>query len=311
MTGLFARSQFLYRQIAASLDVQARRYGLVDLLLDTWQAYSQHEMTMLAAALAYYLLLALFPLMLLLIAIASPFLSSEQVIRETIRFASSYAPTGAAELRRVLEQVVNARGPVTLLAAVGLLWSSSGVFDLVQKGLNRAWHVSQPRPLWRQRMVSLVTVLAVGLLFGFSIFTSAFLRTGLRFRVEIGGGSIQLLSLFLTLPLNFALLSTIYKFFPYRRVGYGQVWGGALLASFLWEVAKILFVVYLLNFARLNLVYGSVGVVIALLLWGYVTAAILLFGAELAAVHSAKQTGNVQTIAYQQKAQGPPTPRDN
>lgn len=288
MIALFSRFQNLYRRITAGLDARARRFATLDLTLDTWQAYSQHEMTMLAAALAYYLLLALFPLLLLLIAIATPFLSSEQVIRETIRFASSYAPTGAAELRRVLEQVINARGPVTLVAALGLLWSSSGVFDLVQKGLNRAWHVSQPRPLWRQRLVSIVTVVAVGLLFGLSFFTSAFVRSGFRFRVEIGGASIELLGLLLTLPLNFLLFSTIYKFFPYRHLTYDQVWGGALLASILWELAKIVFVVYLLNFARLNLVYGSVGAVIALLLWGYITATILLFCAEMSAVHSTK-----------------------
>lgn len=288
MSALIARSQSLYHRITAGLGLKARRFPAFDLLLDTWQAYSRHEMGSLAAALAYYLLLALFPLLLLLIAIATPFLSSEQVLRETIRFASNYFPTGEAELRRVLEQVVSARGPVSFVAALGLLWSASGVFDLVQKGLNRAWHVTQPRPLWRQRLLSLATVLAVGSLFGLSFATSAFLRSGLRFRFQIGGASVELLSLFLTLPLSFLLFSTVFKVFPFRKVTFDQVWGGALLASLLWELAKILFVVYLLNFARLNLIYGSVGAVIGLLLWGYITATILLFCAEMAAVHTLK-----------------------
>jgi membrane protein len=286
MSELLARSQVLYLQISADLATRARRSSALALLLDAWQAYSSDEMGMLAAAFAYYLLLSLFPLLLLLIAIATPFLTSEQVVRETVRFATNYFPAAGNELRRILEQVVNARGPVTLLAVLGLLWSASGVFDLIQRGLNRAWHVSQPRPLWRQRLVSLVTVLGVGFLFGVSFAISAFVRSGFRLPLRIGGASIEIVGLILTTALNFILFSILYKVFPFSRVTYGQVWRGALLASILWELAKILFVVYLLNFARLGLVYGSVGAIIALLLWGYITAAILLFGAEVAAVNS-------------------------
>lgn len=239
---------------------------------------------MLAAALAYYLLLALFPLLLLLIAIATPFLTSEDVVRETIRFATNYFPAAGRELRTILEQVVNARGPVTLLAALGLLWSASGVFDLIQRGLNRAWHISQRRPLWRERLVSIVTVVAVGVLFGISFATSALVRSGVRLRFQIGGESIEIVGVILTTLLNFALFSIIYKVFPLSQVKFRQVWRGSLLASVLWEIAKIVFVIYLLNFARLSLVYGSIGAVIALLLWGYITATILLFGAEVGAV---------------------------
>jgi membrane protein len=209
-------------------------------------------------------------------------------VRETARFATNYFPAAGGELRRVLEQVVNARGPVTLFAVLGLLWSASGVFDLVQRGLNRAWHVTRPRPLWRQRLVSLMAVLGAGFLFGLSVATSAFVRSDLRLRVQIGGVSFEIVGLIVAIALNFVLFSIVYKVFPFSRVTYRQVWIGAVLASILWELAKISFVFYLLNFARFNLVYGSVGAVIALLVWGYITATILFFGAEIVAVHSPK-----------------------
>lgn len=284
MNDRFARVRQTYVELGARLRSHAGRVAGFGLLLDTWEAYNRDQMGMLAAALAYYLLLALFPLLLLLIAIATPFLASDQVVRETVRFATNYFPGAERELRTVLEQVVAARGPVTAIAALGLLWSASGVFDLVQRGLNLAWRVAQPRPLWRQRLVSLVTVLGMGILFGMSFATSALVHSGIRFRFQIAGVSIEVVGLVLTIFLNFVLFAIIYKAFPFARVTYRQVWAGALLASILWEVAKVLFVYYLLNFARLSLIYGSVGAVIVLLLWGFITATILLFGAEMSAV---------------------------
>jgi membrane protein len=90
--------------------------------------------------------------------------------------------------------------------------------------------------------------------------------------------------LLLNTLLGIGLFGVAYKVLPVSPVRWRQVWRAAVFASVTWEVAKIIFVYYLLNFARLNVVYGSVGVVIALLTWGYITAAILLFGGELSAL---------------------------
>jgi membrane protein len=281
-----ARVQSLFLLTLAALKAGLRRVEPLGLLFDSWEAYGRDEMGMLAAALAYYLLLSLFPLLLLLISIATPFLASERVVQETVRFAENYFPAAGVELRTILEQVLNARGPATIFAAFGLLWSASGVFDIIQRGLSRAWHDSQSRPVWRQRLVSIAAVMGIGLLFGVSFTASAFLRTGLRLRLQIGGASIEVVGLAISVALNFVLFSIVYMFLPFEHVAFRQVWGGALLVSVLWESAKIIFVVYLLNFARLSLVYGSVGAIIALLLWGYITASILFFGAEMSAVYS-------------------------
>ncbi len=284
MNEFITYSQNLFLQSSANLSRRARRSPILALLLDTWAAYRRDEMGTPAAALAYYLLLTLFPLMLLLIALASPFLDSEVVIRDAVRFVSNYLPTVAGELRTILREVVTARGPASLIALLGLLWSASGLFDLVQRGLNRAWQVAQPRPVWRQRLVSIVTVMVIGVLFGLSFVTSAVARAGVRYSIDFGNQRVEVLSVIFTLLLSLFLFAVIYKVFPFARVTWRQVWGSALLASVLWEAAKYIFVWYLLNFARLNLVYGSVGAIIALLVWGYITATILLLGAELSAV---------------------------
>ncbi len=279
-----ARVQNRITQVGSVVSLRVRRIPTGALFLDAWHAYSVDEMGTLAAALAYYFLLALFPLMLLLIAAASPFLESELVVGAVARFVSSYLPTVGPEIRQLLHQVLLARGPVTLIAAVGLFWSTSGVFDVVQRGMNRAWHVIQPRPLWKQRLISLGTVLGLAILFGSSFAFEALIRSGLRLRLAVGSISVEIVGVGLSSVLTFLLFAIVYKVFPYARVHWRQVWGSALIAAIFWEVAKYVFVWYLANFARLNLVYGSVGAVIALLTWGYITAAILLFGAEFAAI---------------------------
>ncbi len=273
-----------WMRASARTSHMARRARFLAWLLDGWQAYRRDEMGTLAAALAYYLLLAIFPLLLFLIAAASPFLTSDQVVRDVTRFVDNYLPTVSGELRTILRQIISARGPATFIAALGLIWSASGVFDLIQRGLNRVWRVSQPRPLWRQRLLSAATVIAIGALFGLSFAASALARLGVHYRLDFGNVRVEVVGLLFTAILSFLLFAVVYKVFPFVNITWRRVWTGALLASILWEIAKYLFVWYLLNFARLSLVYGSVGVIIALLVWGYITATILFFGAELTAL---------------------------
>ena len=84
-----------------------------------------------------------------------------------------------------------------------------------------------------------------------------------------------------------AVFGLLYRYLPYDpAIRWRAVWPGALIAAVLWEIAKLGFTWYITNLAVLNMVYGSVGAVIAVMLWGYLTAVIMLFGAELASVAS-------------------------
>ena len=82
------------------------------------------------------------------------------------------------------------------------------------------------------------------------------------------------------------LFMIIYWIFPHMDVRFLDIWPGALLAGIAWEQAKALFTDYLATFGRYNLVYGSVGTIIALMIWFYLTALILLLGAEFSAAYS-------------------------
>lgn len=277
---------------------QVRRFPALDLLLRTVRAYSEDRASLIAAALSYYTLLSLFPLMLFILAISSPFLESESAIRAVGLFINSYLPTSVVVIRSSLEEVARLRGPLTIFASLGFIWSASGVFDLLQLGLNRAFCVQRPRPLWRQRIVSLGMVVMVSLLFGASFLMTTSLRLAVHYRViEREDPLINFIPGIATVVLGVLVFGMLYRYIPYDPdVRWRNVWLAALLASVLWELAKLGFAWYLTNIALLNLVYGSLGAIIAIMLWGYITAVILLMGAEMAAVRSgARKHGRTGT----------------
>ncbi|MCL4487433.1 MAG: YihY/virulence factor BrkB family protein [Chloroflexi bacterium] len=287
LNSFFAQQSQRALQVARTASEQAHRMPVVGVLADTIQAYAQDRASTLAAALSYYTLLSLFPLMLFILAVSSSFLQSAQAVREVARFVGAYLPPGLS-VGQDLQEMIRLRDPLTLIGGVGFLWSSSGVFDLVQLGLNRAFRVQHARPLWRQRIVSLVMVIAITLLFGLSFFMTAFIRLAVHYRLvsrhDIAMNTVPQAASIILGVFVFALL---YRYIPFDpTIRWKNVWWPALLASALWEIAKLAFAWYITNMALLNFVYGSIGAVIALMIWGYITAVILLAGAEMAAVLS-------------------------
>ncbi|MBI5649611.1 MAG: YihY/virulence factor BrkB family protein [Chloroflexi bacterium] len=252
------------------------------------RAYSHDRCGTLAASLAYYALLALFPFMLFILALASPFLESDAAIRAVAGFVVAYVPTGAAMIRTALQEVVKARGAVSLIAALGFIWSASGVFDLIQLGINRAFCVERHRSLVRQRVVSFAMIVIAGALFALSFLSTTAIRVGIHYRVLPRRDlAIDIVPVLFATAIAFFVFAALYRFLPYGiLVRWRDVWLGAFVAAGLWEIAKLGFAWYVTNFALLNLVYGSLGAMIALMIWGYVTAAIMLFGAQIVATQA-------------------------
>lgn len=271
-----------------------RRFYVLDVILDTLDAFTRHNMEVLAASLAYYALLALFPLLLVLIALSSLILSQANGLDTVMRLVRDYLPGSDAEVLKVLEQVVALRGPATLFGVVVLLWLASGVFDALQYALDRAWQVPRPRAFWLQRLFSIAVVVILGLFFLVSVLVSGFsdgVVSGVVGETVAGREVVRLFGNGLSIVLGFAGFAILYKAFPHARVSWRAALGGAGTAALLWEIAKFAYGLYLAYFASFNLVYGSVGAIIGLLFWGYISAMILLLGAELSARVGRKEEG--------------------
>ena len=182
-----------------------------------------------------------------------------------------------------IDEIIEARGPVTSIALVGLIWSASTVFYAFTHTLNEIWKVTKRRAVWKRRGLAILFVLTfVGptlFLASFAGSMIAHLRNWLPNRIISMGGSISLLTAIL---LDVALFMVLYMMLPHGASTWREILPGALGAGFLWELAKKAFLSFVSTYISVsNLVYGSVAAIIAFLAWAYLSGLIFLFGAYL------------------------------
>jgi membrane protein len=236
-----------------------------------------------AAAIAYYALLSLFPLTLLSIAIASYSLGpamEQQVVLQKLEFI---APALGQLFGPNIDEIIRARGTVSSIALVGLIWSASAVFYTMTLTLNAVWSIERPRAVWKRRGLAILFVLIfVGLALGLASFAGSMissLRPWLPDKIiPIGDG----ISLALAILLDVASFMVLYMLLPHGAATWREILPGAIGAGFLWELAKKAFLFFVSTYISIsNLVYGSVAAMLAFLAWAYLSALILLFGAYL------------------------------
>ena len=246
-----------------------------------------------AKAAAYSALLAFFPALTSITTILVQ-ANAAEVSRTLSEFLFEWAPPGTEDL---LLYSVTVRGeqPVSLIVAATLvsIWAASGIMMSLMEGFRAAYKIPSGRSFLRQRgvaalLVFLVALPAVGasalILFGGRTEQALMRAIGvlsvgdqLRGGVAIGGQLLRHGIAFGTVMLVAALL---YHYGPNRPRRFGSVWPGAFLATLLWLVATTGFAWYVRNIANYNVLYGSIGAVIALVVWLYVLALIALFGCE-------------------------------
>lgn len=254
-------------------------------------SFFKSECGSLSAAIAFYSLLSLFPLVMILISASGFFIRHFSLQQAIIRQATELLPAGAETIHENLLSISKNFGRVQLISLLLLWWSASGVFMPMETAMNRAWRISKGRSYFRRHLLALGMVLLCGTLLVLSL-----AGTAMQHRVEqsrrglpLEVGSSVLLSpaahfLFLFMPLFFSIVTfiLIYWIVPNRPTQIREVLGGAIVGAVLWEVAKQVFS-DLLPFFNYRHLYGSLGAAVAVMMWGYISSLILLFGAEFAA----------------------------
>ena len=243
------------------------------------------ESQLVASSIGFFTLFSVFPLALLAVALASnwldPVLAETRIVAE-LEFV---VPGLDTLLGANLQNLVQARGPVTGLAALALVWSASSAFNVITRAMDRIWgaDINHRRSVWRHRTLAVLTVLLVaGLLMVATMVEGPALTIVNSLLPErlsrIGPYTDRFWAAFL----NVVLFGVLYRFMPHVRLTWRDVLPGAILAGVLWQAAKQLFLLFIGRYlSSSNLVYGSVGAIIAFLLWTYVSSVILLFGSLL------------------------------
>jgi membrane protein len=288
------RLQAGFEKLYGRLD---RRLGSVpSLLVRTALAFDQDDGPLVARSIAYYALFAVFPAILALIVVASAVLESEEVQESVLALAEQYMPMALDVVAANIEQLLAMRDTVGLIALVGLIWSASGVVSAIFRAVNRAWGIPKSRLVLSAKLYGLAMMLVVGAFFLLALSIGPIVSFARTWQVPVLGwqpsarpDTDRLVSWLAALvPALFAVCAFIlmYRTMPRARVAWRDVWLGGLIAGLIWEAGKQVFAWYVGNVATYNVIYGSVGAVIAFLLWCYLSGQILLLGAEFTAEYS-------------------------
>jgi membrane protein len=265
--------------------------GVLSILKGAIQRFGEARASQAAAGMAYYALFSLFPLLLFLVAAGSFVLDSEQAYQQAVGLVTEAVPISRELIESNFQQVLKLRGPVGIVGLVGSLWSASGFFTTLASQINRAWPKADARHFLARRLVALGMVGSLAALLALSLISSAVLNLLPRLQVPLGGGvSVYETPLWAVLSNAVPWLLTVFLFLglylwvPNTPVEGSAALGGALVAAAAWEVASNAFAWYLgSGLARYKVVYGSLGAVVALMLWIYISSWIILFGAHLSA----------------------------
>ena len=242
----------------------------------------------LAAQLAYYFFLALFPALLMLIALAS-YLPADDLINRVVIMLQGVAPKEVLDIiSQQLEKIGGSQqGGILTFGVLAALWSSSAAMVAIIDALNHAYDVEDGRPWWKQRLTAILLTLglAVFMLLAFVLVVAGpELADFIASRVGLGAAFAWAWKI-LQWPLVFGLIATgiglVYYFAPDVDQDFVWLTPGSLLATLFWLAGSLAFRFYVVNFGSYTESYGLVGGVMVLMLWLYLTGLVIIIGAEM------------------------------
>jgi len=254
--------------------------------------FHENDLFTSAAAMSYFGLMTLFPALLLLFALSNRLAAGTQMLAHVVQVY----PGSSKFLHETVQSLSGISTGIMISCGLIVMWAGSWVFAVVERALNRIWG-TMPRTFLHGRALTLGMIGIVGLLLSVSVLVTSVLlalqeiagrlspRQLESYRLLSSVGSVfwQIVFALVSLLVTFTLFAIVYRFMPNAHVAVRDTIPGAVIAGLLWEGAKYVFA-WSLNYLDYNQVYGSVGAVVAVLVWGYVSSLVLLFGAQLTSV---------------------------
>jgi len=256
--------------------------------LKVYEDIGRTRVTAIAGGLAYFFLLSVFPLLVVL-ATALGFLPIPNLFDRGMEIMARFVPGDAMGLvRETLKGILSpSRGALLSVGILGTIWTASGGFSSLMDALDIAYDAKAARPWWKQKLIAVALTFVVGGLFSVGLVASI-----------LGPEFGQWITNFLHLSKVFAMvwpllrwgtmlvsvvlaIELLYYIGPNVKQRFKATLPGAVIATVFWLVASFALGVYISHFGSYNKTYGSIGAVIVLMLWLYVTSIILLVGAEV------------------------------
>ena len=286
---------------------------LFSLLKDTVASFGETKCARLAAALSYYTIFSIAPILIVVISIAALFFNAAQARSEIIaQISQVVGPTGAEAIGEILTNA-NKGGQggniiATVIGFATILVGATGLFAALQDSLNTIWGV-EPKPdagiivMIKARLLSFVMVLGIGFMLIVSLVASVAVKAAADWLGGILGGAqwiapvLNVVLFFVLLTLFFALM---FKVLPDAEIQWHDVWIGAAITSILFSVGKFALSWYLSRPGTAS-AYGSAGALVVLLLWINYASQILFFGAEFTKVYANRFGSKIEPEAHAQE----------
>ncbi|MFB4168513.1 YihY/virulence factor BrkB family protein [Virgibacillus sp. JSM 102003] len=258
-------------------------------LKELYQRISDDDIFGLSAQLAYFFLLSLFPFLLFLMTLIG-YLPIDQ--STVISFIETYAPGQITDLinQNVSELLNDQNGQLLSIGIIATLWSASNAINAIMRGFNRAYDVDEDRSFIVSRLIAIVLTIAMVLVICIAFLLPIFGRMIGVYIFTFFGLSAGFLSVWETLRwvvssvVFFIVLVALYKLAPNKRIYFKNAVWGALFATVGWQLVSLAFSFYVSSMGNYSATYGSLGTVIVLMIWFYISGVIIMIGGAINAI---------------------------
>jgi len=257
--------------------------------------FFEDESPQSAAAISFYAVTSLPPLVVLLVSCAGLLISDQAFQAYLIaQVGQLFGPSGAEVISMIIVQSADGRhGTAALLGFLLLMLTAGGLHAQLQAALNKVWNINRhPQPFFQRflgdRLLATLTIAATGMLLIVSLFVTTFIQATSKWldgKIEMEFISAQRTQNLTTFILLTVMVALLYKLLPDARVAWRDVWKGAFLTSVLFAGTRWVLALYLSR-GSLTVSYGQAGTLVVLLVWIYFSSLIFLFGAEWTSIEA-------------------------
>lgn len=270
------------------------RSSLIRLL---WHRIYEDDLPGLSAQLAYYFLLSLFPLLIVMFTLI-PFIPIPH--EDMLGMIREFAPADAIQLiEKTINEIMSHRsGGLLSFGIIGTIWSASNGINAIVKAFNKAYNVKESRSFIVSRGMAILLTFGMIIVFIVAIVLPVFGREIGLFLFSQLGYSKEFLRLWNTLSLIvsaiilFLIFTGLYWIAPNVHLRCRSAFPGAAFATLGWIASSVGLSFYVGNFSNFSVTYGSIGAIIVLMLWLYISAFIIILGGEINAFYSEENRAN-------------------
>ncbi len=286
-----------------------KQFVFIDLRM-VMSNFREHDGELSTCALAFFLLISFIPLSLVIIAALSFFYKSETMATFYITQLKNQLPSiNIDHFVSIIDRIIYSKRYLAFIWIPFLFWWGSFVFDIIERGLEKAFRIGESRKFWKAKVRHFIIILGIAssifIITIFSHFFAVIKNIGIAQLIEDNINTWSHLSLLVsmlektpyflssgtTLLMNTFLIFIIYRFVPPKKLNNRALFKGALFASFSYEVIKSLFSLYISEINDYTSIFGSLNTIVILMIWIWYTCFLFVIGAEMAWVIYQKEEG--------------------